>query len=220
MLAELMDVSVPPIKGKAISATTQHVRLGFEIDRTLHLQLTALKVSCKVPLSTLGCTLVGRCRTRAVRWCGGYPCICAGSACAAASSAAVLGEVSRRTGQAVARMCTPRVAPGQRAPQAAQDAALFRGPAVAAAVDLLRVHLPPLLLLPDEVMEGDTPRDYLLNPQVRPFTTSGSARGLGLMRACGCPASTESRVRWQHSSQALVRMRPPLASWASQHRLH
>ena len=44
VVADLVDAAVPSGKRKAAPALVPHMRLGFEIDRTLKLQLAAIKV--------------------------------------------------------------------------------------------------------------------------------------------------------------------------------
>lgn len=94
------------------------------------------------------------------------------------------GRVGFWIAQAVARMCTPRVTPGQRV--ALDYEAHFRGPHLAAVVDTLRVHLPPLLLLPDDPMEETTPRDCLLKPQVGVTCCSYAFSSWQVLICCPC----------------------------------
>lgn len=49
VVADLVDAAVPSGKRKAAPALVPHIRLGFEIDRTLHLQLAAIKVLTSQP---------------------------------------------------------------------------------------------------------------------------------------------------------------------------
>lgn len=49
VVADLVDAAVPSGKRKAVPAPVPHMRLGVEIDRTLHLQLAAIKVLSSHP---------------------------------------------------------------------------------------------------------------------------------------------------------------------------